>query len=76
MIYVTRLNKSQIILNCEWIETIEATPDSVITLSNGKKYVVSESVEEIIKRIIEYKQKAGFASKIPIVMDEESDDDK
>lgn len=57
LIEVTRLNKKEFILNCDWIETIEATPDTVITLTNGKKYVVSEKVEEIIRKVIEYKQK-------------------
>lgn len=36
---------------------MEATPDTVITLTNGKKYVVAEKVEEIIAKVIEYKQK-------------------
>lgn len=57
MIEVSRLNKKTFILNCDWIETVEATPDTVITLTNGKKYVVAEKVEEIIDKVIEYKQK-------------------
>jgi len=66
MIKVTRLNKSTLVLNSEWIETIEATPDTVITLTNGKKMVVTETVDELIDRVIEYKQKAGFATKTPV----------
>jgi len=57
MIKVTRINQTQLIINADWIETVEATPDTVITLTNGKKYVVTEPVEEIINRVIEYKQK-------------------
>jgi len=60
MIEVSRLNKKTFILNCDWIETVEATPDTVITLTNGKKYVVVEKVEEIIDKVIEYKQKLLF----------------
>ena len=60
MIEVTRLNKKTFILNCEWIETVEATPDTVITLTNGKKLVVAENVEDIIRKVIEYKQKVMF----------------
>ncbi|NLK69124.1 MAG: flagellar FlbD family protein [Clostridiaceae bacterium] len=56
MIEVTRLNKKAYVLNCEWIETIEETPDTVITLTNGKKFVVAETVEEIVQKVIEYKQ--------------------
>ncbi|MCX7841523.1 MAG: flagellar FlbD family protein [Clostridia bacterium] len=56
MIVLTRLNGTNFVLNCELIETIEATPDSVISTINGKKYVASETVEEIIKKVIEYKR--------------------
>ncbi len=57
MIEVTRLNKKTFVLNCDWIETVEATPDTVITLTNGKKYVVAEKVDDIIAKVVEYKQK-------------------
>jgi len=57
MIEVTRLNKKEFVINCDWIETVESTPDTVITLTNGKKYVVAESVDDIIKKVVEYKQK-------------------
>lgn len=60
MIEVTRLNNKAFILNCECIETVEATPDTVITLTNGKKFVVTENVEDIIRKVIEYKQKVMF----------------
>ena len=56
MIKLTKLNKTQFILNCELIETIESTPDSVVTLTNGKKYVVLEEVDEIIDKIILFKK--------------------
>ncbi len=60
MIEVTRLNKKAFILNCEWIETVESTPDTVITLTNGKKYVVTEKVDDIIRKVVEYKRKIFF----------------
>lgn len=56
MIKVTRINNSQFVLNADWIETVESTPDTVITLTNGKKYIVTEKVDEIIDRVIDYKQ--------------------
>lgn len=64
MIKVSRFNGTKFVINCEWIETVEATPDTVITLVNGKKYVVGESVDDILARVVEYKQKAGFANRI------------
>jgi flagellar protein FlbD len=57
MIEVTRLNKKEFVLNCDWIETVESTPDTVITLTNGKKYVVAENVDDIVKKVVEYKRK-------------------
>ncbi|MDD4503227.1 MAG: flagellar FlbD family protein [Clostridiaceae bacterium] len=57
MIKVTRFNGVGYYLNCEHIETIENTPDTVITLRDGKKLLVSETSEEIIEKIIEYKKR-------------------
>ncbi len=57
MIRLTRMNRSKFILNTDLIETIEETPDTVITLTNGRKMVVLESAEQIIEKIIEYKRK-------------------
>ncbi len=58
MIIVHRLGKEEglIAINAEMIEFIESNPDTLITLSSNKKIVVRESMEEIIKLIIEYKQ--------------------
>ncbi|MGL4798675.1 MAG: flagellar FlbD family protein [Cellulosilyticaceae bacterium] len=56
MIHVTKLNKQAFVLNAELIEVIEATPDTVITMTTGKKFVVSETSEEVIQSIIAYKR--------------------
>ena len=56
MIQATRLNGSSIYINAEIIETIEKTPDTILTLTSGKKYVVKDSIEELIKRFIKYQQ--------------------
>jgi flagellar protein FlbD len=55
MITVTRLNGGAFALNPDLVERVEPTPDTVITLVDGAKYVVLESVEEIILRIRESK---------------------
>jgi flagellar protein FlbD len=62
MIRLTKLNNSIFVINCELIETIESTPDTVITLNNGKKYVVADSIDEVIDRVIQYKKRI-FANK-------------
>ncbi|AOY77313.1 flagellar FlbD family protein [Clostridium formicaceticum] len=57
MIKLKRLNHSEVILNCEIIELIEETPDTVITLVNGHKIVVKETADEIIEKVIAFKKK-------------------
>jgi flagellar protein FlbD len=54
MIALSRLNKEQFVLNAEYIETIEETPDTVITLTNGKKLMVKDRLDDVVKRVIEY----------------------
>jgi flagellar protein FlbD len=56
MIYVTRLNHTPIVLNAELIEHIETTPDTVISLTTGQKFMVLESTEEVIRRVMEFKK--------------------
>jgi flagellar protein FlbD len=57
MIKLTGLNKKEFILNAEHIEKIEEVPECLITLVNGKKYLVLESIEEVIERTIKYKNR-------------------
>ena len=56
MIYVTRLDGSQLVVNADLIETVEHTADTVITLLDGKKLVVKTLVEEVVERVIGYRQ--------------------
>lgn len=51
MISVTRLNGTEIVVNTDLIETVEATPDTVLTLVDGKRYLVSESPAEVVDLI-------------------------
>lgn len=55
MIKISTLTNQEFYLNCELFEKIEANPNTVITMTNGNKYVVQESIEDILKRINEYK---------------------
>lgn len=57
MIDLTSMNKSKFSLNEDHIEKIESVPETVITLDNGKKYLVLESIEEIKNKIINYKRR-------------------
>ena len=63
MIRVTRLNSKDFVLNSDFIEIMEQTPDTVITLTGGNKYVVSESVDVLIERIVEFRRQCHPLSK-------------
>lgn len=56
MIEVTRLNGQLLVVNAELIETVEATPDTVVTLTTGRKLVVREPVAEVARRVIAYRR--------------------
>ena len=56
MISLTRINHSSLILNSELIEHVQATPDTVITLTNGHNYMVLESPETIVEKVIEFRR--------------------
>lgn len=57
MIEVTGLNNKAFILNADHIEKVETMPETIITLTNGKKYIVIESLDDVRRKVIEYKNK-------------------
>lgn len=59
MIKVERLDDSELYINPHQIEMMEERPDTVITLITGQKLVVKTRVNEIIKRIVEYRRMIG-----------------
>jgi flagellar protein FlbD len=56
MINLTRFNGSSYYLNAELIQSVEATPDTVITLTNNVKVVVKEPINTVIKSIMDYQK--------------------
>jgi flagellar protein FlbD len=60
VLQLTRLSGPAFALNPDLIERAEATPDTVVTLVNGSKYVIRESLDELIELIREYR--AGLVS--------------
>jgi len=62
LVRVHRLNNQEFLINCELIEFVEETPNTVISMVSGRKLVVSETSEEIQNLIIEYKRKIFCSS--------------
>ena len=56
MIHLTRLNHLPLVLNADLIESIEVTPDTVISLTTGQKLVVRETAEEVVRRVVEFRR--------------------
>ncbi len=56
MIELTKLNDKIFMLNPDLIETVEETPDTVITLVSGKKIIVKESRQEVKNLVISYRK--------------------
>ncbi len=56
-------SKEEFVLNAELIETVEQTPDTVVTLINGKKIIVEENSKEIVKKVMEYRRELGKFSR-------------
>ena len=65
MIALTRLNNTPLVINPDLIVSMEETPDTMITLSNGEKIAVKEKVKEVIRRVINFRR-CIFNPSIPI----------
>lgn len=59
MIKVTRMNGQEFYVNAELVEFVEATPDTVITLTTGRKFVLNDTVDDVVQRIMEYRKAVG-----------------
>ena len=56
MIWVTRLDGTELAVNSDLILTIESTPDTVLALTNGERLLVQQTVPEIIERILAFRR--------------------
>ncbi len=72
MIHLTRINHVPLVLNSDLIEHIEATPDTVITLTNAQKFMVLESADEIIARVVDFRRLILHAEPNALVRSEAS----
>ena len=59
MIDVTKMSGSKITINTDLIETVEEMPDTVITLTTGKKFIIKESRQEVKNLVILYKRECN-----------------
>jgi flagellar protein FlbD len=57
VITLTKLNDEEFILNCDLIETVEVTPDTVIALTTGKKIAVKEPPRAVVQRVVDFRRR-------------------
>jgi len=55
MITLTRLSGKQFVLNCDLIERIDSTPDTVVTLTDGTKYVVADPMDTVVSAVLRFR---------------------
>lgn len=73
MILVTRLNGTKLHLNALLIESVEEMPDTLITLTTGKKYIVTENSSDVIRAIRHYLRSIGVLAAITSKADTQSE---
>lgn len=69
MILLKRLNGSEFAVNADLIERIDVTPDTVLTLVDGTKYVVNNAIDDVVDRIV------TFRARILAAVDDTGGDD-
>jgi flagellar protein FlbD len=63
MIQLTKFDGTPIMLNAEWIQSIENTPDTLITLTTGFKLIVRDSVERVVREFQAYQRSKHLSLK-------------
>jgi flagellar protein FlbD len=80
MIRLTRINRVPLVLNSDLIEHVEVTPDTVISMVSGQKFIVLESADEVIGKVKDFRRSIASRQEPPVVnepavMNEPDDDD-
>ncbi|HJT24077.1 MAG TPA: flagellar FlbD family protein [bacterium] len=57
MIPVTRLNGQEVYVNADLILFLESSPETILTLQNGKKITVKETIPQVVDRVVEFKSR-------------------
>jgi flagellar protein FlbD len=59
MIRLTKINGTAIVVNAELLEMVESTPDTIVSLSTGKKILVKDTIDEVIQKVVAYKKEVS-----------------
>ena len=72
MIRLTRINHVPLVLNADLIEHVEVTPDTVIAMTTGQKYMVLETADEVINKVIDFRRAMVNRDAPAVVRDEKA----
>jgi flagellar protein FlbD len=72
MIPLTRLNKNSVVVNADQIMLVEATPDTLLVLSNGDRLHVRETVKEVIELALNYQRRVHAGVTPPLTTTDEA----
>jgi flagellar protein FlbD len=75
MIRLTRLNHVPLIVNADLIEHVEVTPDTVVALTTGQKFMVLESAEEVVERVIQFRKAILSSTRCPLKIGDTTTDE-
>jgi flagellar protein FlbD len=70
MIKLTRLNHVPLIVNADLIEHVEGTTDTVVALTNGQKFMVLETAEEVVAKVIQFRKAILSSTRCPLKISE------
>jgi flagellar protein FlbD len=70
MIQLTRLNRVPLIVNADLIEHVEVTPDTVVALTTGQKFMVLESPEELVDKVIQFRKMILASMQCPLQLND------
>ena len=75
MIRLTRLNHVPLIVNADLIEHVEVTGDTVVALTTGQKFMVLESAEEVVERVIQFRKAILSSTRCPLKIGDTTTDE-
>lgn len=75
MIKLTRLNHVPLIVNADLIEHIEVTPDTVVALTTGQKFMVLESAEEVVEKVVQFRKSLLISTRCPLKINDMTTDE-
>lgn len=56
MVKLRRINGAEVTVNAELIETVEATPDTIVALTTGKRLMVAETIDQVVEKVMAYRR--------------------